>query len=238
MTRPNEYSRSTLPTIYAKRVLIEFLQMWFSQNAAFGMETFGRADVEPVPVDADGSVKARDGSQSLTIRDGWGRGDEADKKKKIVVQRGPMRWASRHYNEFLERIDIVVDGIDGATSLQDAMKFTDHMAIPVTAFCCSTEGLEAEEMANWVFFAVKFCRQQLREQFHGLRDIVSAEVGSEQLVERPSAARHELVTVPVTVILDIQFEWIVYESGTSPLRTIELRVTDEAEDVELSVEGD
>lgn len=238
MTRPREYSRATLPPAYAKRILIEFLNMWFSQNALFGMETGGQAEVEPMPMDADGTVTARDGMQSMTIRDGWGRGDEADKKKKIVVQRGPMRWASRHYNEFLERVDVVVKGVDGATSLLDGQKFTDHMPIPVTAFCCSPDGLEAEEIATWVFFAVKFCRQQLREQFPGLRDIVSTDLGSEQLVERPSAARHELVTVPVTIILDIQFEWIVYESGTSPLRTIELRVTDEAEDVELSVEGD
>jgi len=236
---PKAYSRESLPSIYAKRVLIQFLQQWFKENALFGMETGGEAEVEPISFGADGAPQARDGVSSLVIRDGWGRNDPADKKVQIVVQRGSMRWAARHYNEFLERVDVVVrETAGGATSLQDAAKYTDHMPIPLVAYCCSPEGAEAEEIANWVFFATKFCRPLLREQFAGLRDIVSGEIGPDQLVDRPSAGVHELIAVPVTVILDIQFEWWVYEKGTKPLRTIELRVTSDAEDVELSVEGD
>lgn len=233
------YNPNTLPSRYAKRVVIQFLQQWFTENNLFRMETGGASEVEPVPFDGQGVPHARDGLSSLVIRDSWGTNDPADSNVKIVVQRGPMRWASRHYNEFLQRIDTVVDGLrPGEKSLQDASVFTDHMPIPIIAHCCSPEGIEAGDIADWVFFAAKFCRPLLREQFAGLRDIVSGGIGSETLVDRPSAGSHELIAVPVTLILDIQFQWIVHEKGTSPLRTIELRVTDEAEDVELSVEGD
>lgn len=238
MTYPQRYDRTRLPSYYSKYVIIEFLKQWFSENALFGTETGGASDVEPLGRSADGELQARDGEQSLVIRDSWGRNDPADKKKKIVVQRGSMRWTRNHYNEFLDRVDQVVQASDGATSLQDVMRYTDHMQIPVVAYCCSPEGLEAEEMADWVFFATKFCRMMLREQFKGLRDIVSAEVGPEQLVERPSAGTHELIAVPVTVVLDIQFEWWISEKGTSPMRHIELRVTSDDEDVELVVGGD
>jgi len=231
------YTRIAMPSIYATRVIIDFLRIWFTENGLHQMETGGRPEVEPIPFAADGTPQAREGLSSLVIRDSWGLNDPADKKKKIVVERGPMRWSSRHIGDFLDRVDIVTRSPTGAMSLQDATRFTDHLPIPVVAYCCAPIKLEADEIADWVFFGAKFSRHLLRERYSGVRDILSADVGSARLVDRPST-KHELVAVPVTLVLDVQFSWTVYERGAQPLRTIELRVTDDPEELALSVEGD
>lgn len=204
------YDRRLLPGNHAKRILLDFITTWFQQNAAFQMRD-GEPGPEPLPLDAKGQPGVRSGLRSMVVRDGWGANDPADLKRKVVVQRGGYRKERPTIGNYQGPMEIV----DNAGVIHRGEVYTANSKYLVTAMCCSSVGAEADEIAQIIGEALDFCRIPMREQYKGLRDITMIEVGIEQLIVDPST-RTRLVGVPVTVVMDIQYDWIIYDiSGTT-----------------------
>ena len=217
-----------LPGSHAKRVVITFLLDWFRSNELFNMETDGDPLPEPQPVDYDsGEAEARLGEPVMPIRAAFGRHDGADLTRGMVVQRGRYKDNRRHIGNQAGSVAIMHKGAQLM-----ARRFATNEHIPITIWCISMEGEEAEMIAEFVYHALQFWRMDVRADYAGLRDIVDLTLGEETQLERVGST-HAVMAVPVTVVLDIQYEWLIFQKDASVLQTIITQIDSGAECVEL-----
>jgi hypothetical protein len=222
-----------MPHNWAKRAVITFIIKWFTENQLYDTSTDGDARPPPQPIDyASGELEARTGEPVLPVRAAFGRHDEVDHRREIVVQRGRFQAQRMHIGNQWDQIPIEYRG---ATLL--AKRYTANEQIPITAWCTSTEGEEADMIAGFVYAAFQFWRIDVRKDYPGLRDIVSLALGEETLIERIGST-HEVIAVPVTVVLDIQYEWLIFQKDAHTLRNIITQVESGSECVEFLDGGD
>lgn len=226
------YDRRLLPGNHAKRIMLDFVTKWFQQNAVFQMRD-GEPGPEPLPLDAGGEPGKRSGLRSLVVRDGWGSNDPADLKRKVVVQRGGYRKERPTIGAYQGPMEIQ----DSAGVIHRGEVYTANSRYSVVATCCSSVGAEADEIAQIIGEALDFCRLPMRQQYKGLRDILEIEVGVEQLVVDPSA-RTRLVGVPVNVVMDIQYDWIIYDISGTTLRAFLLQAAADDDFAQHEVGGE
>lgn len=225
------YDRRLLPGVHAKRIVIDFITKWFQQNAVFQIKD-GTAESAPQPLGPDEVPQIRGGDRGLVVRDGWGANDPADLKRKVVVSRGPYRKTRRHIGNLQGPIQIV----DNKGVIHQGEVFTSNSDYHIQAMCCSSVGTEADELAQIIGEAFDFSRIPLRTQYRGLRDIVDIQVGQETLIDRPSS-RTQLVGVPVDLVLDIQYDWLVFDMSGTLLKGFLLQAVADEDFVQSEVGG-
>lgn len=215
---PALFKMDLLPTDYAKRILIEFCTTFFRDNTVYHVVD-GEPEGEKVQRDSLGDVIAKTGDHPMYIRDSWGRDDAADLTTGIVVQRQSFGWQGRSIGQQLQASrkltpdDKIVQG----------MEYMDTMQIPVTAWCLSKNGVEADRIASTLTMAIHACRLMLPGQYPGLRDILGVQCGTETPVRRPTS-REELTGVPVNVTFEIRYIWRVFDLRGVTARSTTIQV--------------
>lgn len=217
-----------LPANHAKRCVITFLVKWFTENELFDMSTDGDPLPTPQPVDyASGDAEVRSGEPVLAIRSAFGRHDGADLTRQIVVQRNAYRDRRQHIGNQWGAVPIIHNGAQLM-----AKRYTASEHIPVTAWCTSPEGEEADTIGGLVYEAFQFWRVDVRKDYPGLRDIVDLSLGQEAVIERIGST-HSVMGVPVQLVLDIQYEWLIFQKDGHPLRSIITQIESGPECVEF-----
>lgn len=230
MTVDRKSQRAAHPLNWAKRITVDFLTRWFTENALFPISTAAASDPEPLPSDpSTGRTVARTGTPQLAIMGSFSRTLQADVTRRIVVQRGRFRSDRSTIGNQAGNVMIEWKG-----ARQMAKRFTAHDAIPIVAWCLSAEGEEAEEIAGYVHAGFQFWRVGVRRDYPGLRDIIELSVGEQQQIQRVSTT-HEVIGVPVSLVLDIQYEWLIFQTDAEPLQQIRLQIEG---DLECVVFGD
>lgn len=198
--------RHLLPSNYAKKILIDFCTQWLKENSAYSVATDGEPSAEPNQRDDEGRTIVREGDYPFVVRDSFGSNDESDLTTGIVVQRQPFGWANRSIGQKLHFVRQLEP--DGAIS--QGQEYTDTIEMPMVCWCCAKEGLEADDIACMLTFALHAVRSILPGEYEGLRDILGVRCGEETILRRPTT-KQELVGVPVYVTLELQYFWKIFD---------------------------
>jgi hypothetical protein len=120
----------------------------------------------------------------------------------IIVSRGQMAWAYTSIDQ-RETVDLPMSVPDrnSATGYMDPnVKRTDLVRCNITLMCLSTNGIEAETIANTVFQNLVGYKDQLKH--NGIHQILGVSMDTEQLVRGDMGSR--LVSVPINVLFTVQ----------------------------------
>lgn len=221
--------RELMPSNYAKKIIIEFCEQWLRDNSAYGLPTDGAPDPEPNLVTPEGAPLVRSGDHPIYVRDSFGTNDRADLKTGIVVQRKSFGWSGRGIGQKLH----FVRQLDPDDKILQGQEFTDEIEIPVVAWCLSENGIEADDMACMLGFALHAARSILPGSYQGLRDILDIHVGEETPVRDPTT-KQELMGVPVSVRLTFQYFWRIFDLRGSTMKAATIQVQGD-ETVKLSI---
>lgn len=220
---PTSFSPELLPTDYAKRILIEFATSFFRENTVYKV-TDGEPEGETVGRDSLGNLIAKTGDHPMFIRDTWGRDDSADLSMGIIVQRQGFGWQGKSIGQKLQAIRKLTPD----DRILQGQEFMDTIPIPVTAWCVSKNGVEADRIASTLTLALHACRLILPGQYAGLRDILGVQCGTETPVKRPTT-REVLAGVPVNVTFEIRYLWRVFDLRGSTARGTTIQVAGDPE---------
>lgn len=179
-----------LSTDEVKNRLLEFLRFIFSNSSRFRF------------VDDD------DNESKIIISDVFKK--DYDKKPAVVLRRENMFLTNRGLGHF-----------KGWTySKNFGSRFMDMLQSQVVIECYSREGLEAEKMANIVFFSLLAFRRKLRTVGR-VHDVLVANVGAE--VPQRISSEITLAMVPVQLSFTFTEQWTVEEIGRDLFNGIELQ---------------
>jgi hypothetical protein len=171
--------------VQAKKIFLSFLQNWYATQ-----DTNYVWNVDPRLT-------------KIFIGDKYIAAPEiVEKVPSIVLSRGQMAWAFTSIDQ-LETMDLMMSVQDknSATGYQDPnVKRTDLMRCSVTFMCLSTNGIEAETLANTLMNNIIAYKYQLRH--NGIHQILGVSMDVEQLVRSDAGVR--LVSVPVNVVFTMQ----------------------------------
>ena len=123
----------------------------------------------------------------------------AEQRPGLFVDRGPMRWAGRHLDQF------VGSGVDGGAKIRG-----DLIECGVRVNCVSKEGVEAEHLAQMIFMLVSIFRDEFRK-VEGIHHVLSTDVGSESILR--SDSRPDLHLVPCDLIVRMHKAFMMFEKG-------------------------
>jgi len=235
VSQQRRYNPALLPIRYAKYLMIDWATEWFTTNGIFQVDGNAGGPVAPPPLDADGTPGKRPTLASMFIRDEYGENPEVDRTTGIVVSRGRIGFKYQGIGQVKGPVmqprptqpRREGDATKDKGNWEQGTEFTDVVNIPLTMFCLSKEGLEAEEIATNVVFGLHFMRLILPQRYACLRDIVGLSLEEERPV-RQSTTRQELVAVPVAVTLELQYFWQVYERGDLPMRFVNFGVQNQS----------
>lgn len=229
-TGPLRQRRELLPSNRAKTILIEFCTQWIRDNSAYHVPTEGAPEAEP-NVLLDGKPSARKGDYPLYVRDSFGENDSVDLTTGIVVQRLPFGWQGKSIGQQLH----FVRQLDADEHILQGQEFTDTIVMPMVCWCLSKEGLEADDMACTLGFALHAARSILVETgggYKGLRDITEIGVGTETQIRDQG-----LVGVPVQVKLELQYLWRVFDLRGQTMKGVVFQMQGDAS-VKLKITAD
>ena len=140
----------------------------------------------------------------------------------IVANRGPLAWAKQSGIARRQEMDLRT----GATT------YTDLVRGGVTLSCFSRVGLEAEDIAGFIFESMSAFRITLRNLSNqgrilrtvpGLFQIETTSMGEEALVK--SSARPDLSVVPVAIAAIVQRRWQTEPTGGRKLQQVITRTS-------------
>lgn len=168
-----------------KHIFLTFLQQWYAtQDPSF------KWDIDPKKT-------------GIFIGDKYISAPEiVEKVPSIIVSRGQMAWAFTSIDQ-LETTDLYMSVVDhnNPTGYMDPnVKRTDLMRCSLTFMCLSTNGIEAETLANTLIQNLVGYKYQLRH--NGIHQILGISMDVEQLIRSDAGVR--LVSVPVNVVFTVQ----------------------------------
>jgi hypothetical protein len=142
--------------------------------------------------------------------------DQVTQNPSIVASRGPLAWANQGGIGRRQHVDFKTGTVT----------YTDLVRGAVTLSCFSKNGLEAEDMAGFVFESLQSFRHVLRNLTSegsigvkpGLFKVEAATMGEEALVK--SNARPNLSVVPVAVAAIAQRRWSVAVHDARELKNV------------------
>ncbi len=179
-----------LMTDEVKNRLLEFLRFIFERSDTY---QFNDDEIE----------------SKISISDRFPVKEDYEKKPSIVVRRENLLLTNRGIGHF-----------KGWTlSKNFGSRFMDLLQSQVVIECYSTQGLEAEKIANMVFGAILFYRRKLREVGR-VHDILVANIGPE--VPQRVSSKITLAMVPVQLSFTFSEEWVTEEIGKDLFKGIRL----------------
>jgi hypothetical protein len=188
-TMPRESLRlkntTYLPHEFFKNMTLEFLQLLF-QSREVGNYKWDADDIQ---------------TEIMIVDKNTYNLETVGKRPAFIVNRGRIGWTNS-------------SGIGNMLSVDfktGSETFTDLLSGSVTVYSLSRNGLEAENLAFWVFWCFKTFKKVLKKI--GFFKINSAEMGQETQVLVDS--KPELVMIPVTISMLIQDKWIVEPSNAT-----------------------
>jgi len=146
--------------------------------------------------------------------------DQVSKNPAVVANRGPMAWAKGSGFRQVQSIDMRTD----------RRVHTDLIRGSVVLSCFSRMGLEAEDIAGYIFEGFQEIRDVLRKMASrgimvsshlGYFKIEATSMGEEALVK--SDSRPELSVVPVAIEVMVQRRWAVTPRDGRKLQDITIR---------------
>jgi hypothetical protein len=185
-------TKEGLPTTFVKRRAIEVLQELFS----------GREDYPWRTDSSKTGVRILD-VFSYNLKD-------PEPKPALIVRRGNVAWRYLTLNQ-----------LEGTWGRAEAALKRDAVRCDMTIFCVSRLGLEAEFLADVVFFGMTSFEDQIRE----LKDVIDVSpksIGSEVLAK--ADAGPIVSVVPVLVEWQFQRRWVVLPQMAEPHRAIGVTV--------------
>jgi hypothetical protein len=171
--------------INIKKVFLSFMQKWYT-------------DQDPTFV---WNVDPR--LTQIFIGDSYIEAPEIiEKMPSIVVSRGDLSWAFTSIDQLVtQNLPMSVPSNSSPTGYMDPDKLrTDLIRCSITFLCISRNGIEAETIANRIFYNLVGYKDQLKH--NGIHQILGISMGKEQLVRGDTVAR--LVSVPINVVFTIQ----------------------------------
>ena len=189
-----------------KNYALEFCQLLFAVENPFGF------------------LWSRDPKQTgILILDKYSfNPDEVVTAPAIVANRGPLAWAKSSGFQQRQSYDFKTD-----TSIH-----TDLVRGGVTLSCLSRSGIEAENIAGFVFESFQAFRSVLRKiarrgtmapSYLGYFRVEAATMGEEALVK--SNSRPDLSVVPVAIAAMVQRRWAVVPRDARTLRDVNVRTS-------------
>lgn len=140
----------------------------------------------------------------------------------IVANRGPQAWAKTSGFRQLQNIDFKTD----------TRTYIDLVRGSVNLSCFSRQGLEAEDLAGFIFESFQVFRDVLRKiarrgiivpHHLGFFRIEASSMGEEALVK--SDSRPDISVVPVAIQATVQRRYSVEPTNTKKLQNIETRTS-------------
>jgi len=170
---------------FAKDTVLSLLQEFFSKETNVGAELLYNGDpsISRIAIVDKYTVNLED----------------VDKRPSIVVVRGTQTWTRRGLGQF-----------ESSVGPNHADKFTDLVNGSVTCTCLSSQGLEAEKMAWFVFGFFQMFRKVI-QKVTKIHDIQSIALGEEMAAETDSKA--VVSVVPVSLSLLFNWSWTLEQRG-------------------------
>ena len=181
-----------LMTDEVKNRLIEFLRFIFSNSSLYRY--------------TDDEVNSR-----IYISDVFPVKEDYEKKPSVVVSRENLFLTNRgigHFHSFKIARNL-------------GYRFLDLLQSQVVIECYSRQGLEAEKIANIVFFSILAFRRKLR-QVGRIHDVLTAGIGKE--IPQKTSSDIILAMVPVTLSFTHREMWTIQEVGQDLFQGIDLTV--------------
>jgi hypothetical protein len=132
--------------------------------------------------------------------------DQVNVRPAIVANRGPLGWANSSGFRQMQEINMRTD----------RRTYTDLARGGVILSCFSKEGLEAEDIAGYIWESFKALRDVLRKlakqgsiapHHLGFFRIDATSMGEEALIK--SDSRPEISVVPISIVAQVQRRWSV-----------------------------
>lgn len=146
--------------------------------------------------------------------------DQVGTKPAIVANRGPIAWAKTSGFRQMQHIDFRTD----------CRTYTDLVRGGAVLSCFSSQGLEAEDIAGYIFESFQTLRDVLRKiarqgimfpHHLGFFRIEATTMGEEALIK--SDSRPEISVVPVSITAMVQRRWSVEPRNASKLQNVDIR---------------
>lgn len=115
--------------------------------------------------------------------------DSVDKRPRIAVELLESRWQN-----------VMVDSRQAVNLQKGTVVTSDMVQSSITLHCVSKQSLEAKNLADIVFEAIRIFRLEIRRE-NAFSDIDSVNIGREQRVRTSSQSEVRVVPVSVTVKL-------------------------------------
>lgn len=122
--------------------------------------------------------------------------EDVEKKPIISIQRGVLRWKGRHIGQFVSSDSRTTDN------------YMDVATGNIIILCVSRQGLEAEELAQFVFHFFTRYGDILRKK--GFYNIEAVGLGEERVAK--SSSDIDISIVPVTINAEIVDTWSIVEN--------------------------
>jgi len=181
-------------TIFIRRTVIEFLQVLFSTREPNKNRFHWNKDI------TQSEIQITD-NHSVNLTD-------VNKRPMIIAVRGPISWQGTGLG------GNSLESVDRPTGRRT---FNDMLIGSVVLNCISREGVEADQLAQFVFNAFKFFSPVLKK--FGFFTIKSTSIGAESLI-KASGSEDETTLVPVYLNLMIQERWTLDEKVARTLQNI------------------
>lgn len=146
--------------------------------------------------------------------------DQVGTRPCIVANRGPINWTNTSGFRQMQNINMRTD----------QRTYTDLARGGVVLSCFSQQGLEAEDIAGYIWESFKTLRDVLRKlakqdsiapHHLGYFRIEATNMGEEALIK--SASRPEISVVPVQIAAQVQRRWSVTPTNTRKLQNLIVR---------------
>jgi hypothetical protein len=116
--------------------------------------------------------------------------DSVDKRPRIAVELLESRWDN-----------LVIDKLQNLSLTLGTRTISDLVHSSVTLHCVSKQSLEAKNLADIVFEAIRIFRPEIRKE-NGFTEIDTVNIGREQRVR--TSSQSEVRVVPVSVIIKLK----------------------------------
>lgn len=201
------------PLIYPRRIIIEVLENFFSQN---NFVSYSGAPANPYLYIPEGTEPHK--NSKIVIADNYS--DElkkTDPRPVVILERGTLQFNdlainskrdSNFNNKLLTRINSTpAIGTDTRTRL----KFSDIVSMPLTIKCYSRRDTEAEQL-SWIIAGIlKFFKEQIKEGSL-IHKITSPVIGPCSQIK--SDAKIDLFSIPVNFLIYQTIVWNVQNSAS------------------------
>ena len=199
------------PLIYPRRILIEVLENFFSQESLLTPDGITTNPFKYIPEGDEPDLRSR-----LIIADSFSQElTKKDARPTILIGRGPLNFAGAAINSRRDSLPYNVLSSGSPTigfESRSKSNFSDMVAMPISINCYARNVAEVEQLAWLVAGVLKFFKQQIRDGAR-IHKIDNPAIGSVSPFKSDSTI--DLFVINITLMMYQTIVWVMQTTATT-----------------------